>query len=117
MDGKEHFTHMPLTPRTRTLVPELVGRALAERAAPLADGLICEADPAGEQACSDIARAEAEAEGAPDTRADDLDREAVVLVTVRGWCAHATSMAHQPGIGQAALPLYKLTMPRRVLTT
>src|SRR5688572_10422207 len=38
--------------------------------------------------------AEAETEGQPDTMADGLNWEMVVLVSVRRWCAHGTNIAH-----------------------
>jgi hypothetical protein len=38
--------------------------------------------------------------------ADDLDREAVVLVAIEAWCVHAPSMAQQVS---ADKPLNKLT--------
>jgi hypothetical protein len=34
--------------------------------------------------------------------ADDLGREATVLVAIGRWCVHATSMAHHAGAVQAA---------------
>jgi hypothetical protein len=34
--------------------------------------------------------------------ADDLNSEAVVLVTISRWCAHGVNIAHQVRVGQAA---------------
>jgi transposase-like protein len=46
--------------------------------------------------------AQAEAVEQADAMADDLDSEAVVLVTISRWCAHAVNIAHQVRVGQAA---------------
>jgi hypothetical protein len=57
---------------------------------------------ANEQEFFDIAIAQAETEAEPDRVADDLDREAMGLIAVNGWCVHAPSMAHQASARQAA---------------
>jgi hypothetical protein len=48
---------------------------------------------------------EAEPEVEPDAVADDLAREAVVLIAVDGWCVHATSMSHLVGLNRLTKPL------------
>jgi hypothetical protein len=58
-------------------------------------------DSPGAQQLFDIAITEAKAEIQPHRIADDLGWEAVILVTVGRWWIHTTSMAHQPGVGQA----------------
>jgi hypothetical protein len=79
-----------------------MGIGLPELLAPLPDRVVSHDDPAGEQQLFDIAIAQAEAEIQPHCMADDLGGEAVVLVTIGQWCTHVTSIAHQPGVGQAA---------------
>jgi hypothetical protein len=58
---------------------------LPELLAPLADRLIRDDHPAGEQEFFDIAIAEAKTEIEPYCVADDLDWEAVVLIGVDRW--------------------------------
>jgi hypothetical protein len=59
-------------------------------------------DPAGESRRFDIAIARTEAAIQPNLRAAELSREAVILVSAGRECAHAMSIAHQTGVGQAA---------------
>ena len=66
------------------------------------NGFIRDEDPTGEQQLLDLAIAEAETEIQPHRMADDLDREAVILVGIDRWCVHAPSMAHQVNARQAA---------------
>jgi hypothetical protein len=101
-DRQKDLIEMPFVAGSRPSASQLSGILLAELHAPLANGFIRDADSSGEQQFFDVAKAQAEAEIQPDSMADDLGGEAVVLVTVRRWCAHATSMAHQAGAGQAA---------------
>jgi hypothetical protein len=58
------------------------------------NGFIRDEDPTGEQQLFDIAIAEAETEIEPHRMADDLDREAVILIAVDGWYVHVPSMPH-----------------------
>jgi hypothetical protein len=78
---------MPLATRLRAPTSKLIGIRLPELSAPLPDGFIRHDDPPGEQQFFHIAIAGAEAEVQPDAMADDLDWEAVMLVTVSGWTA------------------------------
>ena len=82
IDREENFIEMPRVTRLRASASERIGRGLADFPAPLADRLIGDDDPAGEQRFFDIAIAEAEPAIEPDRVADDLDREAVVLIAV-----------------------------------
>jgi hypothetical protein len=73
----------------------LIGALLAEFATPLAEGFVCDDDPTGEQQLFDIAVAGTEAEIPPNSKADDLGRETVILVAVgASWCVHTTNMSH-----------------------
>jgi hypothetical protein len=69
-DRQKEVVQMPCVARSRPQTPELVGRALAERVAPLTDGFGGHEHPMGEQPRFDIAGAAAEAEGAPDPVSD-----------------------------------------------
>ena len=89
-------------------MPERIRIGLAELAAPLPNRLIRHDDAPGEEEFLHVAVAETEPELEPDAMADDLGREAVVLIAVGGWCIHATSMSHHASTGQVALS--KLTM-------
>jgi hypothetical protein len=83
MNREKHLVEVPFVPRLRASTTELVRIVLTELAAPLADRFIGHDDATGEQELFHISVAEAEAEIEPDRVADDLGREAVVLVTVR----------------------------------
>jgi hypothetical protein len=80
----------------------LIGVRLAECPTRFADGLIGDDDPTGEQEFFDLVIAEAEPEIEPNGVADDLDREAVVLIAADRWWVHPPNMAHQVSARQAA---------------
>jgi hypothetical protein len=86
VDTDKGFIEVPLISRLRPPAPELIGILLPKLAAPLADGFVGHHDSAGKEQLFDIAitQAQAEAEVQSDTMADDLGREAVVLVAVDG---------------------------------
>jgi hypothetical protein len=63
---------------------EFIRIGLAEVAAPLPNRFVRHQDPAGEQEFFPIAVAEAEAEIQPHAMADDLCREAVILIATSG---------------------------------
>jgi hypothetical protein len=69
-------------------------RAVAELL--FARGLLPDKEPTGEQPLFDIAVAEAKTERQPERVADDLRRQAKMLVRV-GWrgCGHAVRMPHR----------------------
>jgi hypothetical protein len=102
INREQHLIEVPRIARPGTPTAQLIGVLLTKRAAPLADRFIRDNDPAGKPPFFDIVIAEAEPEIEPDLVADDLDREAVVLIAVEGWCVHALSMAHQASVRQAA---------------
>jgi hypothetical protein len=102
MDHGEDFVQMPRVAWPGAPTPQLMGIHLATLAAPRADGSVRQRDTACKQQLFDIAIAEAKMEIEPRRVADDLDREAVVLIAVAGWCGHAPSMAHQASARQAA---------------
>jgi hypothetical protein len=71
-------------------------RSLAELTTLLADRYVGHRDPTGEQELFHIAVAEAEMEREPYRLADDLRREAIILVRADGrYCVQGASMAHR----------------------
>jgi hypothetical protein len=79
----------------------LIGVLLAEFATPLAESFVCDDNLTGEQQLFDIAVAETEAEIHPDSKAEDLGRETVILVAVgASWCVHTTHMSHTTAASQ-----------------
>jgi hypothetical protein len=78
---------MPFIPSARPSTLELVGVVLSKLQTPLTDGFMGHGDAALEQAFLHVTVAEREAIIEPDAMADDLAREAVVLVAfgVSGW--------------------------------
>src|SRR5688572_29621922 len=102
VDGKEHLIQVPLIAWPGTSTAQLIGVLLTELAAPLPDGFIRDDDPTSEQEFFHIPVAQAESEIQPHPMADDLGREAMILVAVEGWCVHVTSMAHPARARQAA---------------
>jgi hypothetical protein len=81
---------------------QLIGVLLTKLAAPLVDRFIRGDNPMSEQELFHVTAAQAEAKIQPTTAADDLGREAVMLVSIRRWCLHVTSIAHRVGAGQIA---------------
>jgi hypothetical protein len=95
LDRQKHLIQVPFVAWLRTSAPQLIGIGLPELPAPLADGLICDDDSTGKQHFFHIAVAQAKTEVQPDTMADDLGRETVVLVAVgEYWCVHPPSISH-----------------------
>ena len=84
IDREEDFIQVPLIGWLRASASELIGIGLAAFPTPLADRLIGDDDPAREQQFFDITVAEAKPEIEPHGVADDLGREAVVLIAVAG---------------------------------
>ena len=83
VDREEDFVQMPFVTRAGAPPPQLISIRLAKLAAPLADGFVRHRDTAGKQQLFDIAITEAKTAIEPNGVADDLDREAVVLIGVR----------------------------------
>jgi hypothetical protein len=108
IDPEEHLIEVPCAAWSRPSAPELIGTGLPKLPAPFLDRFIRHGYTKHEQPFLDITVAEAEPEIEPDGVADDLDREAVVLVWVRRWCTHVPSMAHQVALNK---PRNKLTRP------
>jgi hypothetical protein len=94
MDREEDLIEIPLVAGSGTPAPELIGIGLSELQTPLPNGLVGHENPTGEQELLHIAIAQTKAEVEPDAMADDLCRETVVLIVVRGWCAHRPNMAY-----------------------
>jgi hypothetical protein len=83
IDGEEHRIKVPFVAWLRPSVSELIGVLLAKCPAPLADSFIRHDDASCTEQLFDVSIAEAETEIQPDAVADDLRREAMVLITVR----------------------------------
>jgi hypothetical protein len=95
VNREEDLIEMPRVARSGTLPPELMGILLTKFPALLPDGFIGHADSAFEEELFDIAVAEAAAKIQPHRMADDLGREAVILVAVGAyWCSHPSSISH-----------------------
>jgi hypothetical protein len=84
LDREDDLVQVPFITRSGTPAMPLMGGELAEFAAPRTNGSVREGHPAGEQEFFHTAIAEATPEIEPDRVADDLDREAVVLIGVAG---------------------------------
>jgi hypothetical protein len=95
-NGEKDFIQIPLITWLRAPVTELIGIRLPEFPAPLPDRFVRDDDAAGKQQLFNIAIAEAEPEIEPDRVADDLGREAMILVWVcwRGGF-HRANMPHR----------------------
>jgi hypothetical protein len=102
VDGEKDLVQVPLVTWLGSSMTELIGICLAKLAAPLPDGFVRHDHPADEQEFFHVAVAETEAEVQPDAMADDLSREAVILVSAGRECACAMSIAHRTGVGQTA---------------
>jgi hypothetical protein len=95
MNREQHLVQVPLVARSGTPAPELIGIRLRKLAAPLPDRLVAHRDAACKQQLFYIAVAETEAEVPPHTMADDLSREAVVLIQrFRVACTQAPEINH-----------------------
>jgi hypothetical protein len=101
-DREKDLIQVPCVTWPGTSVTELIGILLPTRAASLPDRFVAHRDAAGEQPRLNIVIPEAAPEREPDLVADNLGREAVVLVAVDGWWAHEASIAYQAGSRQAA---------------
>jgi hypothetical protein len=82
-DRQKDLIQVPLIPKLEPSVAQLIGIHLAKLPAPFPDRFISDDDATGEEELFDVTVAETKAEIEPDAMADDLGREAVVLVTVR----------------------------------
>jgi hypothetical protein len=94
-DREKHLVQVPLVAGPGAPTSELIDIRLSEFSAPLPDRLVGDDDATGEQELFHITVAETEPEIQPDAVADNLGREAVVLVAVgEGWCVHPPSISH-----------------------
>src|SRR2546428_6116735 len=101
LDGEKHLIEMPFVTRPGASAPELSGIRLAKFAAPFADSLIGHHHAAFQPQLFDIAKAQAEAKVQPHGVANDLGREAVILIPVGwGWGVHAATLPHSLGVQQ-----------------
>jgi hypothetical protein len=101
-NGEASCIQVPHVARSGAPTTPLIGAGWPRLHTPLANPFVGHEDPAGESPRFDIAIAQTEAAIQPDFRADDLSREAVILVSAGRECAHAISIAHRTGVGQAA---------------
>ena len=87
VDGQKDLIQVPLVTWPGSSVLQLIGVCLSKLEAPLADGLVGHIDAALKQEFLHITVAQREAIREPDAMANDLPREAVVLVAcgVSGW--------------------------------
>src|SRR4051794_16049285 len=100
---------MPFIARTGQPAPDLVGKALAELAPPLADRLVADRDAASREDLIHHAQAQGKAEVEPNGVANDLGREAVAGV---GRLGAGCQAGHLPVPACPAKPRPKLTVPR-----
>jgi hypothetical protein len=87
IDGEKHLIQVPLVAWLSTSTLELIRVVLPKFQTLLADSLMGHVDAAFAQQFLHVAVAEREVIIQPDAMADDLAREAVILVVVRvsGW--------------------------------
>jgi hypothetical protein len=91
---EKHLIQVPLVTRSGAPPAELIGIGLPKLLAPLPNRFVRDEDATGEQQLFDIAIAQAKVEVYPDTVADDLGRETVVLLAVgEYWCVHPPSIS------------------------
>jgi hypothetical protein len=100
-DRQKHLIQMPCILWSGMTTSQRIRIVLPECAAPLPTRFGSHRDTACTQQLFHIAIAEADTAVGPCRVADNLDREAVVLRAVDGWCVHAPSMAHQASARQA----------------
>jgi hypothetical protein len=103
MDPQKDLIEMPRVAWSGSLAPELMGILLAKLRAPLTDRFVRHDNPTHEEQLFDASITEAEAKVQPHTVADDLGREAMVLVAVAKYIRQ---------VWHTLRPLNKLTMPR-----
>jgi hypothetical protein len=104
VDPQRDLFQVPRITGQRTPTPQLIGILLGELATSFADGLAQHDYPTDEQQPLYISVVEAEPLRPSDAAADDLGREAVVLVVGNGWCYHAATMAHHVGFSKLTMP-------------
>jgi len=98
VDADEDLVEVPLVTRLRAPASQRVGVLLAERAAPLAHGLVGEDHPALGEQFLHVAITQGEAEGQPDRVADNLGRVSLALVGGGSlMLIHAPSIARPSG--------------------
>src|SRR6187397_422930 len=87
IDGEKHLIQVPLVPWLGASMLQLIGVVLPKFQTPLTDGFMGDVDAALTQELLHVAVAQREAIIEPDAMADDLTREAMVLVAfgVSGW--------------------------------
>ena len=83
VDGAQDFVPVPRGTGAGTPAPEMMGLRLPKLAAPLAEGFGGDDEATGQEHLFDVTGTQTEAEVQPDPMADNLGREAVVLVAVR----------------------------------
>jgi hypothetical protein len=84
MDREEHFIQMLRVARSGLSMAQLMGIRWPERPAPVPHGFVGQDDTTFGHERFDIPIAQAKAEVQPDTVADDLDREPMTRIRIRG---------------------------------
>ena len=82
VDREKDLVQVPCVTRSWTAATQLIRKLLAERAAPFPDGFVRHDHPTDEQEFFHIAVAERETVVEPDGVADDLPREAMMLIEI-----------------------------------
>jgi hypothetical protein len=112
VNREEHFVQVPCVTWSGVLAPKLVSILLAKFPTPFPNRFVRDDDATNKEQLFNILVTEAEAEVQPDAMADDLGREAVVLVAVDGWYVHAASMSHLVGLNKLTKPSLLLRYTR-----
>ena len=99
VDREQHLIQVPRVARSRSTVTQLIDIGLPQLPAPIPHRFISEDDATFGHRLFDIAVAQAEAEGEPDTVVDHLCQKPMVLIQV-GWWIHEASMVYRVEGGQ-----------------
>jgi hypothetical protein len=101
VDREQRLVQVPFALRSETPAAQLLGRGLSEFLAPLSHGFIGQDDAAFGHELLNIPIARAKARAQPDPMSDDLGREPMALVGMRGSLRmHAASMPHETRAGK-----------------
>ena len=84
IQGDDHFIQVPFIAPSGLSAAQLMGEGLAELQAPLPQGLVGYEDTPGGESFFDVPKAQGEAKIEPDRVGDNLGREAVTAIRIRG---------------------------------
>jgi hypothetical protein len=111
VDGEEDLVQVPFGSGPGPTAPQLIGIGLPELVTPLADRFIHHGDTTVEQQLFDIAITQTESEVEPHSLADNLNREAMILIGE--YCVlHAKSMSCRGSHQQVDNALQSLRVQR-----